>query len=303
VNFQDLLIVSLGDSVASGEGSPDAPCLSTGCTTIYCGSSGCAKDAPTWQFTACHRSAAAGPGVGARRLEESDALSSVTFVHLACSGAGIRSGILGTYKGIETPPGGGVITPQIKVLERVNKARPVDAVLINVGANDVGFVDAVTECFLPGRCQNNREFVERIDRLLDGLPALYDRLAGALKSLKIPADRVHITHYFDPTRPAVECQWMLYGSELEWAYEAMVSRMNRYITEATKRHGWTLIDGIEEGFRGRGYCAEPRNRLIRTLVESLAMQGGIDGTFHPNWAGHVVYGDRIYGKLQGLLKD
>ena len=71
VTPHDHLIVSIGDSVASGEGSPH-----TGGTS-----------SATWQDGPCHRSAYAGPALAAEQLEVSDRRSSVTFVQLSCSGA------------------------------------------------------------------------------------------------------------------------------------------------------------------------------------------------------------------------
>src|SRR5919108_840131 len=93
VVVQDLLVVSIGDSVASGEGNPD--------------NQNAAR--PTWQNKRCHRSSFAGTARAAGRLEAADPKSSVTFVHLACSGATVHKGLTGGYKG--APAGGGPPPP------------------------------------------------------------------------------------------------------------------------------------------------------------------------------------------------
>ena len=76
VQPEDHLVVSIGDSIASGEGNPHLP---------YAGG----QDSETWQLRACHRSGWAGPARAAKTLEDADDHSSVTFVQLSCSGAAI----------------------------------------------------------------------------------------------------------------------------------------------------------------------------------------------------------------------
>ena len=80
---RDFLIVSLGDSVASGEGNPDIPWdLSPSRRTA-------SSNTPKWELSQCHRSALAGPARAALQLEQADPHTSVTFIHLACSGGRI----------------------------------------------------------------------------------------------------------------------------------------------------------------------------------------------------------------------
>ncbi len=80
---KDLLIVSLGDSIASGEGNPDiawdlSPFATNG---VF--------NTPKWELEQCDRSALAGTALAAKRLENADPHTSVTFIHLACSGGRI----------------------------------------------------------------------------------------------------------------------------------------------------------------------------------------------------------------------
>jgi len=103
--LKDLLIVSLGDSLASGEGVPDLP---TEVVDHFKIDIGIGKPLfipivrpAIWEDRQCHRSARAGPALAAKAIEDADPHTSVTFVHLACSGAGIRLGLVDFYPGQE----------------------------------------------------------------------------------------------------------------------------------------------------------------------------------------------------------
>jgi hypothetical protein len=93
----DYLVVSIGDSVASGEGNPDA--------TPH-----------TWLEPRCHRSLRSGAALAARAVELGDRHSVVTFVPLACSGATIEEGLLNPYDGIEKDASKGPLPPQVDQL-------------------------------------------------------------------------------------------------------------------------------------------------------------------------------------------
>src|SRR6266513_1544266 len=102
ITLKDLLIVSLGDSVGSGEGVPDVSRSVVGHATIpLVGTSISVYSPVVWSDRRCHRSAHAGSARAAKDIEEADPHTSVTFVHLACSGAGIENGMLDYYVGQE----------------------------------------------------------------------------------------------------------------------------------------------------------------------------------------------------------
>lgn len=190
VTVQDLLIVSLGDSYASGEGNPDIPQVPG---FFWPG----IDQEVDWLDDRCHRSALSGPAQAALRLERSDPKTSVTFLSFACSGATvdtdyftggnpldpyepatgdrIGSGVLGSYAGA-APPGGDVtnhVPPQIDQLRSaitVTDAagtpvrdgngdlvmRRVDALVLSGGGNDIGFGPIATVCVLYGPyCPDN----------------------------------------------------------------------------------------------------------------------------------------------------
>ncbi|RMH66983.1 MAG: hypothetical protein D6683_18215, partial [Actinomyces sp.] len=143
VRVRDLLIVSMGDSSASGEGNPDtlAPVALVGGPDAFL-------------FQRCHRSLTSGHSLAARAIEERDPHVSVTFLSFACSGATVPEGILGPYEGIEPGDAAEDLPPQIeqalRAVCRVDIAdcglieqRLIDRLFIAIGINDIGFSDVV----------------------------------------------------------------------------------------------------------------------------------------------------------------
>lgn len=148
VRVRDIVIVSIGDSAGSGEGAPDV--------------SATLVSAARWQNERCHRSSRAASALTAKAIEDRDPHSSVTFVHLACSGASIlernpdtekaEGGILAPYEGLVPPLGSAPLAPQLAEVRAILGNRPIDALLVQVGANDLGFGDVVFSCVRQARC-------------------------------------------------------------------------------------------------------------------------------------------------------
>lgn len=288
VTVQDFLIVSIGDSVASGEGNSEVP-----------------GGAPVWQDRQCHRSSSAGPARAAQAVEQASPRTSVTFVHLACSGATVTNGLLGGYRGIER---GAMLPPQVTALGNLVGDREIDAVLVSVGANDVQFSVLVEYCFLRRACDlavGPLSAATLFARLLPGLPGRYNQLAGALTTRSIAADRVYLTEYFDPTRDDAgqPCDrtilsdhplarvFAITADEAAWASNVMLTSLNAEVASAASRHGWRFVGGITSQFLTHGYCAA--DHWVVRFGESQANQGDENGTLHPNAPGHDAYGRRI----------
>lgn len=142
VKINDYLIFSIGDSVASGEGNPHSQGV--------------------WAYAPCHRSSYAGATQAALKLEKEDNKSSVTFVHLACSGATAAHGVFGTYKGL----GGQLGTPLPSQIQQIAMAtgatpdaqgimqpkRKIDKLFMSIGANDIGFSPIARTCLTSEDC-------------------------------------------------------------------------------------------------------------------------------------------------------
>lgn len=106
---------------------------------------------PRWQNRQCHQSHYSGQVQAAKMLEESDPHTSVTFVHLACSGATINKGLLLEYGGQE-PAGNAPHDPQLDAAASLSDGREVDGVIVSIGGNDVRFADLITACVEQTKC-------------------------------------------------------------------------------------------------------------------------------------------------------
>lgn len=225
VRANDILMVSIGDSIASGEGNPHLP-------GIF-GSGG--YNSETWQDHACHRSALAGPALAARQLEASDDRSAVTFIQLACSGAAIMDtpevpgdpvngldpdtgGLLDAYRGIESPTG--LVKPSQLDQLAATTTRPVDVMAVSIGANDVRFSTIVEECITttPGAyldgCHEGTTKTDFDTRLAE-LPARYAALDARFDAMGIVSSNVFITEYMDLTEDETgEADLRCIGDEL-----------------------------------------------------------------------------------------
>lgn len=300
---RDWLIVAIGDSVGSGEGVPEA--------------SSFVADAP-WQSARCHRSARAGFARAAAQVEADDGRSSVTFVHLACSGAGVRVGLLEPYAGAVRPRDEPPLEPQMDVVERIAAERRIDALLISAGANDVHFSGIATFCGLVGNADCFAKPMPRRfggdglrspkEKLVDDFAELrtaYRRLAKRVAAV-LPPSRVYVSEYFDPTgdEQGQTCD-RFFGSigrvEVEQARDRIMRPLNDLVAAAAKRNRWTFVDGIGPAFRRHGYCAG-RSAWVNTLADSLRNLGGIAarhrGTLHPNRSGHEAIGAFVAAALE-----
>ncbi|MGB7684182.1 MAG: SGNH/GDSL hydrolase family protein [Solirubrobacterales bacterium] len=308
---QDWLIVSIGDSVASGEGNPEVGARFRG---------------EEWQSERCHRSSVASPAQAALALEGADPHTSTTFVHLACSGAKLGIGLLRPYAGIEKPRDATRLPPQVNELERIDEVRDVDAVLVSIGANDVYFGPMVRFCIIKRNCTEKRfdpEDPERpiagqppplpevVDAALGRLEAGYAELANRLAGVVEP-ERTLIVDYFDPThdKDGEFCKrigfldpvfktFQIDQGEAKWASDHVLAPLNREIASAADAADWTEVTGVAEAFGTRGYCAD--GSWIRRLVRSLLRQRDLLGALHPNEDGHRATALLLGGTLRRVL--
>jgi lysophospholipase L1-like esterase len=288
VDVNDELVVVLGDSVASGEGNPQS-------------------DGPKWADPPCHRSSQAGFQQAAELVAQSLVHRSITFVSLACSGARIRRGLIGRYAGVK-PEGERTYEPQVQRLaqlgETAHGGRPVDAVLVSIGANDVHFSRLVKACALNPWCRTE-ENEKTLARELGYLEGDYDLLGRRLRTAA-PGAPVLVTEYFDPTHDT-NGEFCLRGllfshrATMRWAYEELLTPLNKRIADAAGRNGWRWVDGIAADFEKHGYCAGRAERWVVTLPESLLHQHDQLGAFHPSTPGQAAIGGRLALELYDAL--
>lgn len=170
VPVEDLLIVSIGDSYVSGEGNPEkrwdrcdgdicnryvmwADDGSPDADSAYelyqdCGGgSGVGSGSVCVPYRAyavttesaehirAHRSTLSAPAQMALAIENADSHTSVTFVSVAATGATINLGLVGQQEGF--------MLSQLEQVRRLVGNRQIDALLISVGGNDIGFANVI----------------------------------------------------------------------------------------------------------------------------------------------------------------
>ncbi|MBU6244433.1 MAG: hypothetical protein KGP12_04375 [Actinomycetales bacterium] len=152
VPIDDVVIVSLGDSYASGEGVPEST-SSRRVGDVPIAAEVWQVDAEVWQVDTCHTSGMAGVAQAAGRLgrelyDRPKAPETVTFLHLACSGAKAKEGVLGPYWGLN---GTAALPSQISQIPKILKRRvsDIDVVTLNIGGNDLDFSPLFEDCLLP----------------------------------------------------------------------------------------------------------------------------------------------------------
>jgi lysophospholipase L1-like esterase len=314
VVVRDIVIVSMGDSIASGEGAPDRWAR---WGAWPAGLQAGAQWAPRVSGRQCHRSSHSGPAQAAKQIEDDDAHTSVTFISVACSGAGIMAGRLGSYAGQDPTANDSVgpLEPQLTQVQRLLHGRPIDILMLSVGANDAVFGDVVRSCIFPDitPCDWDPTVTDEFARGVAALPALYKTLADRLgDELGVRRDQTIISDYPDPVRDenGRECNSLLFGEtplgnlvpdvanaglsaqEIEWAGAVMIPRLNRAVYEGAVSNSWRFVGGMARAFRTGGFCAGDR-RLVNSPADTAYRQAGKDGILHPNDAGHAIYGRRL----------
>jgi len=230
IQVRDILIAGLGDSIASGEGNPDRPVeLSSGgfCFRNYLGggeyyrpgrarfqgdkSCGTGGALPQWQRfnaqwsnAACHRSLYSYQARTALALAVRHPHVAVTFLPLACTGATIDRGLLGSQRAREcliTRNGvncQGTVNAQLTELRETMTAakrrqaeRQIDLILLSVGANDIDFSGLVADVIVEKSTERSLFYRGGVlgsveasrTALARNLPQDFARLRDALKPL------------------------------------------------------------------------------------------------------------------------
>ncbi|MGY8664665.1 hypothetical protein Q3C01_20245 [Bradyrhizobium sp. UFLA05-109] len=281
IQVRDIFIAGLGDSIASGEGNPDRPIALSDdgfCFRSYLGTSGGqyyrpsragfkggrACEAPDtlanwqrynalWFNAACHRSLYSYQSRTALALAVRYPHIAVTYLPLACTGASISDGLLGSQRARECPPGKSgtcqtSVNAQVAELREAVAAakkrqpdRKLDLVLLSIGANDVYFsglvadviVDTATERALFTRSGVMASVDDSRDALARELPRNFVRLREALKPL-VDGDLSHVV-YVSYANPAladggVPCRGGRAGFDIHPAFNADPQRLARVST-------------------------------------------------------------------------
>jgi hypothetical protein len=285
VQVKDVLVVAIGDSYASGEGNPVVPGFFS----------------PQWAYSPdpainlenadAHRSTIAGPAQFALELEQSNPHQSVTFVSVANSGASIPVGVLGPMQSIGDSSY--QLPAEIDELKSIIGTRHIDVLTVTVGADDIGFSTLAEDLIENSHfgTPSQASILQQFNTSLAALPDHFKALAQAITTLD--PGQVMITGYPDLTRnqngkvaafPWIPFIPLVSKSNAQLASSRIIPPLDAVIATAAKTYKWTLVQGISADFRTHGYPST--SSWIRSLGQSIEMQGNYSGTFHPNAAGH-----------------
>jgi PKD repeat protein len=246
VTVQDWLILSMGDSYGSGEGNPDIE--------VEHGLAGVKVADAEWQDRRCHRSADAGSAQAARWLEEADPRTSVTFIHVACSGAEAMAGLLETYAGV-----GGTweaahmapLDPQITQARELVAGREIDATYISIGGNDSNFAKIVMSCIALAPC--NPRYVGADDAVHPDLAMVIGTCAAVGSTMPPPANVVAIA----------VCLPVLHGILADFAGDTAENHFRNGL------QGPGAVDGVLSTYR--------LTEIYGQLAAALHASGPVDG--------------------------
>ena len=208
----------LGDSIAAGLGGDLLP-------------------DPTDLDVACERSSIAFATTLAR-------VHGWNVQNLACSGATIRTGVLGRQYA-----GGRWIVPQLAEAQR---AVAPEVVVINVGANDLNWSVLVHVCAASVEC-DDRAQTAYFQRTLDRFTSDYYELLRQLGTL--PGDPiVVINQYYAPFDAGTDCldAFSLTGDKLEVLLERLAA-LNTVIANGAETFGYRTA---QPDFSGSELCAD-----------------------------------------------
>ena len=280
VAVDDVLIVSIGDSWAGGEGNPERP----GDPPLWADDGTTPDSAQSIAHDAAHRSGLAGSAQAALVVERSDPRSSVTFIFLAASGAGVVEGILepdgpmAGSDGVER-----TLPAQLDELRDVMGcagddaaacAREIDALLVSAGGNDIGFAFTLGSLIaLDPTLLVNPIYENLLDNLfadveqeIDQIPSIFESLAIALEQLRIT--RVFLTAYPGSLTyaaggqilPCEEVGGDLFPglevdrTELELLETRLRQPLNAALEAVAADNGWVFVEDHVAAFEGHGYC-------------------------------------------------
>jgi hypothetical protein len=294
VTLRDLLVVSVGDSLSSGEGNPD---INRKVVRDRSTRSGFRVVRARWMDRQCHRSARSWSARAARDLQ--NATTTVTFLNYACSGAEIADIASRRYRGIEP---GDALSPQLETV-RAQLGLPwvlgtpqVDVLLLTAGVNDLGFGNLLENCAkTPGDCRSHGPAAD-VRAALPALPGRYRHLDAAL-STHVKAAAIYVAEY--PSRVFTNehdrhggCgafELGLRSGEAHWITDRG-DDLNAALRAAARDDGWEYIGGVRDAFRSHGYCAGART-WFRSYSGSKSLLGDINGTAHPSGRGPVRIAD------------
>ncbi len=184
--------------------------------------------------------------------------------NLACSGATIRSGLLGSQT-----TGDRSLPPQLAVAKRAVNAK---AVVIGVGANDLNWGPMIRLCAVSLACDDRAStvfFQRQLSLFARDYYELLRQIAG------LPDDpKVVINLYYAPFAVDATCLTGLTPAKIGVLLDRL-GALNAVLADGAKTFGYL---SVKPDFTGHGLCTE------RPYVQGL----GDAAPFHPNGTGQLV---------------
>jgi lysophospholipase L1-like esterase len=234
-------VVVMGDSTAAGVGNPSPA-------------------QPSRLDTACQRSA----GTYAADLGQ---INNWQVLNLACSGATITDGILGS----QVLGGGVTAPPQFAVAQ---KATNTSYVIVSVGADDLGWSALLRLCTVTPTC-NSKASTAFFQQSLAAFTVRYYQLLRRLAALP-SHPTVVVNLYYNPFDPRQHC---LDGVGLTSAKEQSLTRLlgalNSVLANGARASG---LIAVRPDFAGHALCDE------NPYVQGLSAHA----PFHPTLAGELA---------------
>lgn len=226
-----------------------------------------------------------------------------TVENLACASATIPEGLLGVQPRRPVSP-----PPQVGVLKSITSLR---AVVVSVGANDIGWSDFLTYCYGLSRCDDQATQQLILSRL-DTFRLQYAQLLQQLYDLPTrPA--VIVTGYYDPFGDTFDCSALRdpdapavvpegYGFAADQAdpdpaarvrekiepLRSILAQLNEVLAQGAEAFGFT---SVVPSFDGHELCSE-----------QPWVQGMSDPyPFHPRAAGELAIAAALLPRLVSLV--
>ena len=319
IAVRDVLIAGMGDSIAAGEGNPDRPVrlsddgfcfrrfLGAQSNEFfrpgragYKGNRSCvlestdphadawARQSARWHSGPCHRSLYGYQMRAALGLAIENPHIAATIIPLACSGATIAAGFLGSQRIAECPNPGtntacsttsraqiAALTGALATARKHSADRTLDLVLLTIGANDIQFsglvadviIEARTERLLFARSGHIASVAESQNILDRNLPNDFLKLRAALKPL-LGGDlsRVVFVSYGHPALagPGTPCPGGRNGFDVHPAFGADPQRL-RSVVEFVSNEFLPKIKAI--ALCGGQLCRDPNTDRM-TFVDA-----------------------------------
>ncbi|MET3594668.1 lysophospholipase L1-like esterase [Mesorhizobium shonense] len=307
------LIVSVGDSFASGEGNPDVRGKSEDDNFNLLGQRDCEDDTvvmyardkkpemskkPRWLDDDYHRSLQSGPALAAKDLLKE--WPYVHFISLGQSGATVYSGNRKND-----------IIDQVTYAGELLNEYPVDVLLITAGGNDVGFsnvLEWLTKDFKRNSIREaNKSFNSGLRLLGDND---YPALARVVRKLNVKT--IFISEYPNALfnnragRPTEGCGIFKNTGVAKVsrtdarAITALGKRLNAQVADSARQFGWRFVSGLTESFSKHGYCTGKQS-YFRSAEDSCDFQGDFKGTMHPNERGTAIYANILAAEMRKVL--